>query len=111
MRGVRLVVDAAGQKTGVIMDLKKNPELWEDFHDEAFARKRASEPREPLESVTRRLASRRRRGKLSLWGAPELSGIEKRSATQGPFTGSGLPDEIVASIRDSARRLGPCGGA
>ncbi len=61
MKGVRFVVDEAGQKTDVIISLKENPELWEDLHDRALARKRESEPRESLESVKRRLAARRRR--------------------------------------------------
>jgi hypothetical protein len=63
MRGVRFIVDAAGKKTDVIINLKDNPELWEDILDRAIARKRESEPRESLASVKRRLATRRRRGK------------------------------------------------
>ena len=61
MRGVRFVVDEAGQKTDVIISLKENPELWEDIHDRALARKREGEPREALETVKRKLAARRRR--------------------------------------------------
>ena len=57
MRGVRFVVDEAGQKTDVIINLKANPELWEDIFDRALARKRATEPRESLVSVKRRLAA------------------------------------------------------
>jgi hypothetical protein len=64
MKGVRFVVDEAGQKTDVIIDLKKNPELWEDLYDRSLARKRASEARESLASVKRRFAriSRRAHG-------------------------------------------------
>jgi hypothetical protein len=61
MKGVRFVVDEAGQKTDVIINLKQNPELWEDLYDRSIARKRASEPRESLASVKRRLAARNRR--------------------------------------------------
>jgi hypothetical protein len=35
-----------------------NPELWEDVHDRSVARKRATEPRESLESVKRKLSAR-----------------------------------------------------
>jgi hypothetical protein len=61
MRGVRFVVDATGRKTDVIIDCKQNPDLWEDIYDRAIARQREREPRESLESVKRRLATRRRR--------------------------------------------------
>jgi hypothetical protein len=58
MKGVRFVVDEAGQKTDVIINLKANPELWEDIFDRSLARKRAAEPRESLASVKRKLAAR-----------------------------------------------------
>ncbi len=58
MKGVRFVVDEAGQKTDVIISLKTNPELWEDIYDRSLARKRSWEPRESLASVKRRLAAR-----------------------------------------------------
>jgi hypothetical protein len=56
MKGVRFVVDEAGQKTDVIINLKASPELWEDIYDRSLALKRATEPRESLASVKRRLA-------------------------------------------------------
>ena len=49
------MVDEKGRKTGVVIDLRKNPELWEDLFDRALARKRRREPRETFESVKRRL--------------------------------------------------------
>jgi hypothetical protein len=58
MKGVRFVVDEAGKKTDVIINLKTNPELWEDIYDRSLARKRATEPRESLAGVKRRLAVR-----------------------------------------------------
>jgi hypothetical protein len=61
MKGVQFVVNARGEKTAVVIDLKKYSELWEDFYDAAVARERQNEPREALETVKRRL---RRRGKL-----------------------------------------------
>jgi len=45
----------------VLIDLKKNAELWEDFYDVAVARSRAKEPRESLEDVRRRLRLRVKR--------------------------------------------------
>ena len=61
MKGVRFVVDEAGEKTDVLINLKQNGELWEDIYDRALARKRAREPRESLESVKRRLTARKGR--------------------------------------------------
>jgi len=60
MKGVQFLVDDEGQKTGVLIDLKKNPGLWEDFYDRALAESRENEPRESLESVKKRLVRRRR---------------------------------------------------
>ena len=61
MKGVQFVVDENGQRTAVVIDLKKHSEVWEDFYDSAVAREREREPRESLNSVRKRL---RRRGKL-----------------------------------------------
>ncbi len=33
MRGVQFLVDNDGEKTAVLIDLKKNAQLWEDFYD------------------------------------------------------------------------------
>ena len=61
MKGVQFLVDENGQRTAVVIDLKKHSEVWEDFYDSAVARKREHEPRESLDSVRKRL---RRSGKL-----------------------------------------------
>lgn len=61
MRGVQFLIDDDGEKTAVLIDLKKNSRLWEDFYDVAVARSRAKEPRESLESVERRLRLRDKR--------------------------------------------------
>jgi len=61
MKGVQFLVDDGGRTTGVLIDLKENAELWEDFFDLAVARKRKNEPRESLASVKKRL---RKVGKL-----------------------------------------------
>ncbi len=37
MKGVQYVVDEGGEPTAVVIDLKANSELWEDFHDRALA--------------------------------------------------------------------------
>lgn len=55
MKGIQFVTDDAGKKTAVLIDLKKYGELWEDFYDSLVARERATEPRESLESVKKRL--------------------------------------------------------
>lgn len=61
MKGVQFLVDEKGKKTAVVIDLKRHSALWEDFCDRALARRRESEPRETLESVTKRLRLRGRR--------------------------------------------------
>ncbi len=61
VKGVRFLVNERGQKTAVVIDLKRHSEIWEDFYDAAVARQRQNEPRETLESVKKKL---RRRGKL-----------------------------------------------
>ena len=65
MKGVQFVIDSHGEKTAVVIDLKKHRDLWEDFYDHAIARSRASEPRETLASVKQRLM---RQGKLRRHG-------------------------------------------
>ena len=55
MEGIQFVTDDKGQKTAVLIDLKKYGELWEDFYDGLLAAERADEPRESLEFVRRTL--------------------------------------------------------
>lgn len=61
MRGVHYLVDDDGQRTAVLIDLKKHAQLWEDFYDVAVAKSRAKEPRESLESIKRKLGLRGKR--------------------------------------------------
>lgn len=61
MKGVQYLVDNSGRKTAVQIDLKKHGRLWEDFYDRALAKQRASEPRESLDTVKRRVLGRSRR--------------------------------------------------
>jgi hypothetical protein len=55
MKGINYVVDEGGHKTAVMIDLTRLHSLWEDFYDSYLAEKRASEPRESLEDVKKRL--------------------------------------------------------
>jgi hypothetical protein len=55
MLGVQYVMDSHGEKTAVLIDLKKHGEIWEDFHDVLLTNKRKREPRESLESVKKRI--------------------------------------------------------
>jgi len=55
MKGVQFLIDEKGIKTGVLIDLKKNGKLWEDFFDLALARERQAEPRESLQAVKEQL--------------------------------------------------------
>ena len=61
MRGVQYLVDGRGEPRAVVIDLKKQGELWEDFYDRAVAESRRGEPRESLETVKAKVAKRRRR--------------------------------------------------
>jgi hypothetical protein len=61
MKGVQFLVDEDGKKTAVLIDLKRNAELWEGFYDLALARARNSQPRESLETVKRRLRTAKSR--------------------------------------------------
>ena len=61
MRGVHYLLDDEGERTAVVIDLKKNAQLWEDFYDVAVAKSRAKEPRESLATVKRRLRLRSKR--------------------------------------------------
>lgn len=48
MKGIRFLTDTAGAKTDVVINLKENPELWEDIYDRSLARKHTTEPRESI---------------------------------------------------------------
>ncbi|HEV8141401.1 MAG TPA: hypothetical protein VGQ77_00980 [Methylomirabilota bacterium] len=61
MKGVQFLVDNSGRKTAVQIDLKTQRRLWEDFYDRALAKQRASEPRESLDSIKKRVLGRPRR--------------------------------------------------
>jgi hypothetical protein len=63
MNGVSFLVDDAGRKTGVVLDLRKHRRLWEDLYDRLLIESRRDEPRDSLREVQQRLTrqpSRRR---------------------------------------------------
>ncbi len=55
MKGVQFVVDENGDRKAVLIDLRKNKGLWEDFFDSVLAKEREDEPRETLGSVRRKV--------------------------------------------------------
>ena len=54
MTGISYMVNEAGEKTAVILDLRKHRRVWEDMHDRLLVEARRKEPRESLEQVRRR---------------------------------------------------------
>jgi len=61
MKGIQFVINDKGEKTAVVIDLKKYGAIWEDFQDALTAHFRVNEPRESLEAVKEKL---RQGGKL-----------------------------------------------
>jgi len=55
VKGVEFVVDAHGQKKAVLIDLKEQRDIWEDFYDTVRAKERESEPRETLAKVKKQV--------------------------------------------------------
>jgi hypothetical protein len=55
MKGVQYFFDEHGEPKAVLIDVRKNPELWEDFRDYLTIRERSSEPTIPIAKVERRL--------------------------------------------------------
>ncbi|MGH7976074.1 MAG: hypothetical protein ACREDS_01065 [Limisphaerales bacterium] len=60
MSGIAFMVDERGRRTAAVIDLQRHGRAWEDFYDTLLAESRAHEPRESLESVKRRLNSKRK---------------------------------------------------
>ena len=61
MEGIQFLINNKGERTAVVIDLKKYGALWEDFYDNLIADMRENEPRESLKSVREKL---RKQGKL-----------------------------------------------
>ena len=55
MKGVQYVVNRKGEPQAVLIDLRKNRRLWEDFQDLMILQKRRREPRVSLEDVETKL--------------------------------------------------------
>jgi len=62
MTGIKFVIDESGEKSAVVIDLKKHSKLWEDFYDVLKTKSREDETREPLAHVKSKL---KRLGKLN----------------------------------------------
>jgi hypothetical protein len=60
MKGVQYLFDKEGNPQAVLIDLKKNRKLWEDFRDLMVAKDRLHEPRESLEEVKAMLKKQRK---------------------------------------------------
>ena len=60
MKGVQYYYDEHGEPRAVMIDLKKNPELWEDISDILEARKRESETPIPFQKVKEELSKKRK---------------------------------------------------
>jgi hypothetical protein len=52
-------VNDAGEKTAVILDLRKHRRIWEDVYDRLLIESRRREPRESLAQVRQRLNGKR----------------------------------------------------
>lgn len=53
--GIQFMVDEAGDKTAVVIDLRRHRRLWEDMYDRLLAESRKDAPRESLAQVKRAL--------------------------------------------------------
>lgn len=61
MKGIQYMTDDKGDKTAVVIDLKRHGDVWEDFYDSMLAFDRKDEPRESLDAVRKKLLQK---GKL-----------------------------------------------
>jgi hypothetical protein len=55
MQGIQFVIDEKGDKTAVLIDLKKYGDIWEDIYDRLLAQSRTDDPRDSIESVREKL--------------------------------------------------------
>jgi hypothetical protein len=60
IRGIQFLSDAAGEKRGVLIDLRRHRRVWEDLYDAMVAESRKNEPRRDWEDVKRKLGARKR---------------------------------------------------
>ena len=54
MTGISYMVNDAGEKTAVVLDLRKHRRIWEDFYDRLLIEARRLEPRESIAEVRHR---------------------------------------------------------
>lgn len=62
MDGINYIVSENGDRTAVLIDLKKYNNIWEDFYDVLIAKNREKEPRKSLQEVKSRL---KKQGKIN----------------------------------------------
>lgn len=55
MNGIQYIVNEKGEKTAVLVDLKKYRQEWEDFYDSLIAKSRKNEKRISLKEVKKNL--------------------------------------------------------
>jgi hypothetical protein len=60
-KGIQFLINDSGNKTAVVLDLKHHRRLWEDMYDRLLVESRASEPRESLDQVKKRLGRKWKR--------------------------------------------------
>jgi hypothetical protein len=59
MTGIKFVINEKGDKSAVMIDLKRYGKLWEDFYDTLKVRSRKKEARETLASVKSRILNKK----------------------------------------------------
>ncbi|MDZ7343341.1 MAG: hypothetical protein ONA90_02380 [candidate division KSB1 bacterium] len=59
--GFQFLIDDNGNKTAVLIDLKKHRRLWEDFYDLMIIESRREEPRVQWQTAKKRLLEKMRR--------------------------------------------------
>ena len=59
MTGIQYVFNQEGERTAVMIDLKKYGSIWEDFYDILLAKSRENEERYSLATVKQQLFSSR----------------------------------------------------
>ncbi len=63
MKGVKYFFDEMGEPSAVLIDLKKNPEIWEDFRDLMIIEERKNEPAEDLAAAKAKILNKRTKHK------------------------------------------------
>jgi hypothetical protein len=63
VEGIQFVVDDAGKKTAVIINLERWGTLWEDIYDVFVSESRRDEPGVPWETLKAEIATEESQGK------------------------------------------------